>query len=563
MRYSKMPDSAKLAANLYIHNDPGNEPPFVFDLGVSTIEFPQSDAGLLEIPLRIPSSEFHTKNAARPNTLIPFFVHAPNDEIQVSLRALSLPRGTAYVGVLLYEFTDIGATAGETVTWGDAASRLYARIDLVGPNAGASGFATASQRTEVVWLRSRINPDNEFRDESVLISGFQAPAYIHFDIEWGVDSAARLQYARVSNIRPLHPKPPPQDFKLKYRLTVQGEHHVFEQILPPWACAVCGICAPFPTKHVLRAHLERAHPQVQTTISEEKRDGTTNRRVIEIKMVLPPVSVEIVSDDDEAPDIPQVVAPSTRINDMLSSRAEFKRGQALPEVPPGPENEGLLYPDSNTPDPVPPPEPRLEPPVDQPTRPLSVSDAPPVKHERNHSPRASTPHIELEPIARHESQTPEPAVDSPTRNAEPRTGVLPSYSSRVNNRGRIYDVLRELPTKDFGILVEQVLAAEEELFAQEVTWASRAGVEVETERGRLMCALWARWMVTNRNKFIKNPFECISNFLESEYVRIIADHVGHEELLSFLLLMVTRRFIVTKQAAALMKKFRRFVEQRD
>ncbi|KEP54798.1 hypothetical protein V565_012690 [Rhizoctonia solani 123E] len=564
MRYSKVPDFAKLAANLYVHNNPGDEAPLVFDLGVSTIEFPESENGLLEVPLRIPPPEFHEKNAARPDTLTPFFVHTANDDIQVSLRALSLPRGIAYVGVLLYEFTDIGAPDGETVTWGDGASRLYSRIDLVGPNAGASGFATSSQRTEIVWLRSRINPENEFRDESVLIPGFQAPAFMHFDIEWGVDSAARLKYGRVSNIRPLYLKPPPQDLKLKYRLTVQGEHHVFEQILKPWACAICSICAPFPTKHILRAHLERAHPQVQTSISDEKRDSATNRRVIEIKMVLPPVSVELVSDDEEVQDVPQVVAPSTRIGAMLASRAEFKRGQAPPEVHPQLEIDEPAFPAPNIPD-APPvevePRPNLV--VDRPATSPLLSDVPPLKNERNSPPRERTPPMELEPIARHESQTPEPGPSSPIRNAEPRTGLLSPYSSRVNNQGRVYDVLRELPTKDFGIVAEQVLAAEEELFAKEATWASRAGVQVETERGRLMCALWARWMVSNRNKFIKNPFECINRFLESDYARIIADHVGHEELLSFLLLMVTRRFIVTKQATALMRKFKRYVEQRN
>ncbi|CAE6474827.1 unnamed protein product [Rhizoctonia solani] len=631
---AKVPDFAKLAASLYIHNNPGDGPPLIFDLGVSNLELPKSDAGLLEVPLRIPSSEFHKKNTARTDTLVPFFVETANDDIHVSLRALSLPRSIAYVGVLLYDFTEIGTPAGETVTWGDGASRLYSRIDLVGPNASASGFATQSQRTpagetvtwgdgasrlysridlvgpnasasgfatqsqraETIWLRSSINPANNYRDESVLTSGFQAPAHIHFDIEWGVDSAARLQYNRVSNIRPLYPKPLPPDLKLKYRLTVQGEHHIFEHLLQPWACALCSICAPFPTKHVLQVHLERAHPQVQITIGDEKHDIFVNKRLVEIKMILPPVSVELVSDDEEVPDVPQkhdifvnkrlveikmilppasvelvsddeevpdvpqVIAPSTRIGAMLASRAEFERGQHQPEH--------QLYPDDEPSFPIPEMPDWTDTTQSRPKRapkkrslsPI-LTDAPPVKNERN-SPVERTPPMQLEPIARRESQTPEPALTPPIRNAEPRTGFLHPYSSRVNNQGRIYDVLREIPTKDFGILSEQVLAAEEELFAKEATWASEAGVQVETERGRLMCALWARWITTNRNKFIKNPFECIDKFLESGYGRIVADHVGHEELLSFLLLMVTRRFIVTKQATTLMRKFRRYVEQR-
>ncbi|CAE6426281.1 unnamed protein product [Rhizoctonia solani] len=555
----RVPDSAKLAANLYIHNNPGDNQPLVFDLGVSDIMFPTSDNGTLEVPLRIPSLEFHKKNSARSDTLIPFFVHTIDDDVQVSLRALSLPRGIAYVGVLLYGFTEIGTPAEETVTWGDGASRLYSRVDLVGPNTSTSGFATLSQRAETVWLRSSINSENGYRNESVCISGFQAPAYIHFDVEWGVDSAARLMYDRVSKIRPLHPRLPQPDLKLNYRITVQGEHHVLEQTLQPWACAVCSICAPFPTLRVLQVHFERAHPQVQVTINREKRDIISNKRVREIKLVLPPVNFELVSDDDEAIDVPQVVAPSTRIGAMLASRAEFERGHPLPGLQLQPDNDEHFFPAPEIFNVPPGADPELE---QRSTFSQSISEAALVKGERS-SIVEETPPLDLEPIARVQSHTPEPALSSPIRSVEPEGIILLPYSSRVNNQGRIYDVLRELPTKDFGILAEQVLAAEEELFAKEATWASRAGVEVETERGRIMCALWARWMVTNRNKFIKNPFECMSRFLESDYIRIIADHVGHEELLSFLLLMVTRRFIQLKEATYLMRKFKRYVEQRE
>ncbi|GAB1518212.1 hypothetical protein RhiTH_001271 [Rhizoctonia solani] len=501
----KVPDSAKLAANLYIHNNPGDSEPLVFDLGVADLTFPTSGNGTLEVPLRIPSLEFHNKTSARSGTSIPFFVHTIDDDMQVSLRALSLPRGLAYVGVLLYNFTEIGTPAGETVTWGDNASRLYSRVDLVGPNTSSSGFAPLSQRAETVWLRSNITPENGYRDESVRISGFQAPAYIHFDVEWGVDSAARLMYNRVSNIRPLHPKPPPPDFKLKYRLTVQGEHHVFEQTLQPWACAVCSICAPFPTLHILRVHYERAHPQVQVIINQEKQDIVSNRRVREIKIVLPPVSFELVSDDNEAIEVPQEIAPSTRIGDMLANRAEFERGNPPPNLQPQLED--------NEP-PSPPPEipgilTRTDVEVEQRETPSpSLGEAPLVKGEGN-SVIEETPALDLEPIARVQSHTPEPTLYSPIRNAEPGGIFLPPYSSRVNNQGRIYDVLRELPTKDFGILAEQVLAAEEELFAKEATSASQAGVQVETERGRLMCALWARWMVTNRWEKINNLIRAI------------------------------------------------------
>lgn len=212
-------------------------------------------------------------------------------------------------------------------------------------------------------------------------------------------------------------------------------------------------------------------------------------------MVLPPVSVVLVSDDEDTRDAPQVVAPSTRIGDMLADRAEYERGQQPPEPQPQPDNNGPLFSTPEEPGAARTTKPGPEHARDR--RSLSIlTDVPPVKGERS-SPSDHTPSIPLEPIIRRESQTPEPALLSPI-NAEARAGFLHPYSSRVNNQGRVYDVLRELPTKDFGILTEQVLATEEELFAKGSTSASRAGVQAETERGRLMCALWARWMATNR-----------------------------------------------------------------
>jgi hypothetical protein len=206
------------------------------------------------------------------------------------------------------------------------------------------------------------------------------------------------------------------------------------------------------------------------------------------------VNFEVVSDDDEVIDVPQKAAPSTIIGDKLANRAEFERGNPPPSLRPQLGNDESFFSAPEIPDFLPSANPG--PGQRSPLSP-SVSEAPLVKGERS-SVIDETPPLHLEPISRLESHTPEPALSSPIRNAEPEGIFVPPYSSRINNQGRIYDILRELPMKDFGILAEQVLAAEEELFAKEATWASRAGVEVETERGRLMCALWARWMVTNR-----------------------------------------------------------------
>jgi hypothetical protein len=240
----------------------------VFDLGISTIDIPKSESNFLPTPHRIPFSESHS---ARPNTLVPFFVTTNDGTSNVSLRALCPPGGIAYVDLLFYDFTDNSRPIGDTVTWGPSeATRLYTRIELVGPNASPSGYATPAQRTQLTWLHSVIDPANGYRDTSVP-APHQHQAFLHLEVNWGFDSAARLPYARVSKVPPQRPRPPPPDVQVIYRLGVQGEDHAFEQAMQPWACILCCICAPFPSLHILQIHIERAHAQVQTTIAKEVR----------------------------------------------------------------------------------------------------------------------------------------------------------------------------------------------------------------------------------------------------------------------------------------------------
>lgn len=207
-------------------------------------------------------------------------------------------------------------------------------------------------------------------------------------------------------------------------------------------------------------------------------------------MILPPVSVELVSDDEI--EIPERVAPSTRIGALLAAQYDHR---------PSPPNLDMSLHISATP----PLAPALTPDMPEPWHDeeprvsnvdLTAAETESVKEEDE---SFTIPVLQAyEPITRLESRTPEPSLGSPLRPVANRTGFLHGYSSRINNYGRIYDVLRELPVKTFGVLAEQVVACEEELFVKEATYGSRAGIKAGSERGRLLAALWARWMVTNR-----------------------------------------------------------------
>lgn len=239
-------------------------------MGVLALDVPHSPTNIFPIPIRVPPIELSDLRDHRPNTLAPFYVQNPGqgNGNNVSLRALSLPGGIAYIDLLLYDFLDNAMSLRNIVgTWGPSnASQLYARIELIGPNAGPNGYTDSTQRVPLVWLRN--NPSNELSNDSnestSVRTDYQPRAFLRVDVEWGVDSSARLLHTRAPRILPQRPIAPPKDILLKYHLAVQGGHHVLEREMPPWACVLCDICAPFPTRRVLKAHLQRAHPLVET-----------------------------------------------------------------------------------------------------------------------------------------------------------------------------------------------------------------------------------------------------------------------------------------------------------
>lgn len=234
------------------------------------LDIPHSATNVFPIPIRVPPVELPITRHQRPNTLVPFYVQnsGQGDGNNVSLRALSFPGGIAYIDLLLYDFVDSSMSLhGMDGTWGPSnATQLYTRIELFGPNAGPNGYTDSTQRVPLVWLRKAASDTlgNGPNDSTSVRTEYQPRAFLRVDVEWGVDSAARLLHTRAPKVPSRRVMAPSKDVRLTYQLAVQGGQHVLEREMPPWACVLCDICAPFPTRRVLKAHLQRAHPLVET-----------------------------------------------------------------------------------------------------------------------------------------------------------------------------------------------------------------------------------------------------------------------------------------------------------
>lgn len=230
-------------------------------------------------------------------------------------------------------------------------------------------------------------------------------------------------------------------------------------------------------------------------------------------MVLPPEAIEL--SDDEDIQIPRV-APSTRIGVLLATQEE--RDSPTPEpdrpftsTPPpldadvfrqGTETNNLAEARAVTPPPIIPDIVKQEEDLVVEGNSLVLL---PIARGRSHSP---TPVPLDSPVRRrrgysmgsmsHRRSSPTRPDASPTRSAALRDGLLGPYSSRINNEGRIYDVLRDFPTRELGVLAEQVVASEEELFAYDFAVEWRVSDQDSFDQARLLASLWGRWVTQGR-----------------------------------------------------------------
>ncbi|QRV88953.1 hypothetical protein RhiJN_16971 [Ceratobasidium sp. AG-Ba] len=500
-----LPSTIRVAATLYIANPSSDL--LSFRLGSSLLRLPQSSGNFFPIPLRIPPSgnldalqnfDFSSLWLVR-NT-------SQDEESNVSLRALAHP--------------------------GESPTKAIARIEIAGPNAGPNGFASSAQHPQLVWLHHTSLHDPGTKTD------YQPRASLEVRIDWGVDSAAPLLRPRV--IRPaLRPVRQIKNGKLVYRLSVQGGKHSLEMERPVWACVLCNICAPFPTQHVLKVHIRRGHPEVEAKFDRMREDPLTGQDRLNIRLTLPPEVIEVSDDEDVS--ITHTIAPSTRIGALLSAQNE---GMVQVKL----EDTGFM---PSTP-------PRAE-------RNL-VKQEPP---EPNENWSANT--MSLLPISRDRSHSPTPALDSPVRprrDRQPGSSALPQpreptpaadpfpngYSSRIHNRPRIYDILRNLPMHH-GVLTSQVIANEEEMFAEDHIIEGPNSTEISYEETRLMGALWTRWMVVEKNRFIANPFDCLNRFTNSFYLDVVIRFVGYKFFVRFMMEMASRGRIKSREAAMFCKKY--------
>ena len=121
------------------------------------------------------------------------------------------------------------------------------------------------------------------------------------------------------------------------------------------------------------------------------------------------------------------------------------------------------------------------------------------------------------------------------------------YSTRI--RGPyLFDLLQLLPLKQFGLLEWIVLDREEEIFADD---------EVRDEQ-KVIVALWARWIMLNKNTFWKDRVNGVMMFID-EYWRMIHLAAGWQALVDQLVVLGAHRLIKSREIVPLIKHYENLV----
>ena len=121
------------------------------------------------------------------------------------------------------------------------------------------------------------------------------------------------------------------------------------------------------------------------------------------------------------------------------------------------------------------------------------------------------------------------------------------YSTRIGGP-YLFDLLQLLPLKPFGLLEWIVLDREEEIFADD---------EVRDEQ-KVIVALWARWIMLNKNAFWKDRVNGAMMFID-EYWRMIHLAAGWQALVDQLVVLGAHRLIKAREIVPLIKHYENLV----
>ncbi|KAI9062229.1 hypothetical protein FKP32DRAFT_1574570 [Trametes sanguinea] len=328
-----------------------------------------------------------------------------------------------------------------------------------------------------------------------------------------------------------------------------------------WMCPLCPLYDPFNNRAMLAHHLSNDHGEVKVSWNQIQVRNTARWR---ITVVLPdytrPKPEEATSDNSPlGSDTEQNVKLEGAGDEVAKNRSGSSSSSIKIFTPARPP---LFLPESDEEEPPAPAVPqqeqvaqqiveptllRRETETPEPLKPLSFS----VETTQMPESRASTAAV-VSYRGSLPARYPSPPPPEDPMGPAARYPYLPQsgneaqtrYSCRIGGP-RIYDLLNELSLEEFGIMSWAVVDREEELFEMD---------DVRDE-DKVMLALWNRWMMLNKTRFIFDHYEKgVQAFLD-QYWQLIHRAAGWRALRAFLLMLQVHKYLTIAGVVKMLKHY--------
>ncbi|KAK0232269.1 hypothetical protein EDD85DRAFT_888940 [Armillaria nabsnona] len=307
-----------------------------------------------------------------------------------------------------------------------------------------------------------------------------------------------------------------------------------------WLCPVCELHGAFDNQEQLSCHLTWDHPELEIrwerefSLSSVQPVGPRWRLEVTIPAIPapPPPSIEHPTQDAIENEPPTEETREPQVQRELDLPAE-------PRPEPSLSDEGLLRPA-----------------IVHPVTPQTMS-VPTAASLRSTTPASTPQKMKIFQSIFRPSSTPSafPRVAKRTdRSCTPpppdrmlgpaaQPPYLPDnlYSCRPGGP-RVFDLLQMLDMRPFGVLAWTIIEREEEIFESD---------DIRDEH-KVMHALWARWILLNRSKFIANYCRGITEFVD-DYWPIIHKAAGWKALRFWLMTMLANRYLKGEEVSSVLK----------
>ncbi|KLO05309.1 hypothetical protein SCHPADRAFT_1002977 [Schizopora paradoxa] len=347
------------------------------------------------------------------------------------------------------------------------------------------------------------------------------------------------------------------------------QHNRFEGSISSWVCPLCKLLGNLRSREELEFHLTRDHREFSYSWTKLPSGN------VQLRIRLPEVLDSESEDEEDELDSSSSDDDSVEVLEILTATRQQSTPALIIDVDADEDVKPFLR-GSSVAHTVLQPTPVKAQPREESPRPSRLRSTPAVVQMRpDRPPDAPHPPVfitssQTDVVGRRTAKGKAPARDRDDSSSREDTPVLPSphryptppprsnlegpsavypylprdqYSARPGG-AKLYDLLNTLSLEPFGLMAWFIVEREEDVFE----------LDDLRDEDKVMQALWARWILLNRNKFVANYLLGMKDFID-EYWQMIHRAAGFAALRVWLLVFVSNRYLTGTDFCDLLKYY--------